>query len=78
MKTAFGTGFESAFRHSKKSIFVNSVLPAKSRQEMIAEAAYHLAEKRGFMPGYEQQDWFEAELVIRAQFPPGTGGNHEM
>ena len=41
----------------------------KSRQEMIAEAAYHLAEKRGFLPGYEQQDWFEAERVIQNQFP---------
>lgn len=41
----------------------------KSRQEMIAETAYHLSEKRGFIPGYEQQDWFEAERIIQVQYP---------
>ncbi len=28
---------------------------------MIAIAAYHRAEKRGFAPGSELQDWAEAE-----------------
>jgi hypothetical protein len=28
---------------------------------MIEEAAYFLAEKRGFAPGYELQDWLQAE-----------------
>ena len=41
----------------------------KSRQEMIAEAAYHLSEKRGFILGHEQQDWLEAERIIQAQYP---------
>lgn len=59
----------SASRQPKKLVLVSSVPPAKSREEMIAEAAYHLAEKRGFMPGCEQQDWFEAERIIQAQFP---------
>lgn len=40
----------------------------KSREETIAEAAYHLAEKRGFAPGYALQDWFEAERIIQEQF----------
>ncbi|NNM83003.1 MAG: DUF2934 domain-containing protein [Burkholderiales bacterium] len=31
---------------------------------MIEEAAYFLAEKRGFSPGYELQDWLEAEKLI--------------
>lgn len=32
---------------------------------MIEEAAYFLAEKRGFSPGYELQDWLQAEAQIR-------------
>lgn len=47
------------------------------RREMIATAAYFLAEKRGFEPGYELEDWFAAELeVAHAQqlstLSPGT------
>ncbi len=38
----------------------------EERQRWIATAAYHRAEKRGFVPGYEAQDWFEAEAEIDA------------
>ncbi len=31
---------------------------------MIQMAAYHLAEKRGFAPGHELDDWLEAEAQI--------------
>ena len=31
---------------------------------MIEEAAYFLAEKRGFSPGYELQEWLQAEAQI--------------
>ena len=33
---------------------------------MIAEAAYYCAEKRGFEPGRELEDWLEAEARIDA------------
>jgi len=33
-------------------------------QQSIAEAAYYKAEKRGFIPGFEEQDWAEAETEI--------------
>ena len=33
-------------------------------QQAIAEAAYYKAEKRGFIPGFEEQDWAEAEISI--------------
>ena len=36
------------------------------RQRMIAEAAYYIAEKRGFSPGNHDQDWAEAERQIDA------------
>lgn len=34
---------------------------SRERQQIIARAAYFRAEKRGFAPGGELQDWFEAE-----------------
>jgi hypothetical protein len=33
---------------------------------MIAEAAYYLAEKREFAPGYEMEDWITAEKIVQA------------
>ena len=34
------------------------------REIMIAEAAYYIAERRGFEPGAEMDDWLEAESEI--------------
>jgi hypothetical protein len=34
------------------------------REIMIAEAAYYIAERRGFEPGAEVDDWLEAESAI--------------
>jgi hypothetical protein len=31
---------------------------------LIAEAAYFLAEKRGFAPGFQLEDWLAAETQI--------------
>jgi len=31
------------------------------QQQMIAEAAYYIAEQRGFVPGNEVADWLQAE-----------------
>lgn len=36
------------------------------RKPMVAEAAYYLAEKRGFAPGREFEDWLQAEDAIEA------------
>lgn len=38
----------------------------ESRREMIATAAYHIAEQRGFQPGHELNDWLAAEAAIDA------------
>jgi len=35
-------------------------------RKMIEEAAYYRAEKRGFAPGLEAQDWCKAEAEIQA------------
>ncbi len=37
---------------------------ASERQQLIAKAAYYRAEKRGFTPGHELQDWLEAESEV--------------
>ncbi|HYE33890.1 DUF2934 domain-containing protein [Methylocaldum sp.] len=34
---------------------------------MVAEAAYYLAEKRNFAPGFEEEDWLAAKAQILAQ-----------
>jgi hypothetical protein len=39
-------------------------ITSEERWKMIAIAAYHKAEKRGFVPGNELQDWAEAEKEI--------------
>jgi hypothetical protein len=36
------------------------------RQRRICELAYRLAEQRGFAPGGELDDWFEAEREVDA------------
>lgn len=41
-----------------------SVLGAEERDRLIAQAAYFRAEKRGFAPGCELQDWVEAEAEV--------------
>jgi hypothetical protein len=38
------------------------------RYNLIAVSAYYRAEKRGFAPGREMQDWFEAEAEIADRF----------
>ena len=36
----------------------------KERYHGVAEAAYFRAEHRGFLPGYELQDWLDAEAEL--------------
>lgn len=52
----------------------DSVVPAlltppsqETINQMISEAAYYLAEKRQFAPGFEEQDWREAKVQILTQ-----------
>jgi len=35
--------------------------------QIIASAARQRAEERGFMPGYEMQDWLHAQAEVMAQ-----------
>lgn len=44
----------------------------KRNQKMIAEAAYYLAQKRGFSCGCEMDDWLQAEKEIRHTYNQRT------
>lgn len=43
---------------------------AEAKRCMVAEAAYFTAERRGFAPGYELEDWLQAEQAIEASMEP--------
>jgi hypothetical protein len=42
-------------------------------QRWIAEAAYYRAERRGFEPGRETDDWLAAEAEVQKQVRGGNG-----
>jgi hypothetical protein len=44
---------------------------AMRHHNMIAKAAYYAAERRGFAPGFEVQDWLTAECGV-AKVRPRT------
>jgi len=46
----------------------NGAIPSEAElMEMISEAAYYRAEKRGFSPGLEADDWVQAEAEVMAR-----------
>ena len=47
----------------------------EEREYMISEAAYFLAENRGFEPGRALDDWLEAELKVKEVL---TGRQNEV
>lgn len=47
------------------------------RRALIAERAYLIAEKRGFQPGGENDDWLAAELEIDALLKARHGGSSQ-
>jgi hypothetical protein len=49
---------------AKKRPVPHSGISAQERQSLVAQAAYFRAEKRGFSPGGELQDWVEAEADL--------------
>ncbi|HEV3182571.1 MAG TPA: DUF2934 domain-containing protein [Steroidobacteraceae bacterium] len=46
-------------------------LTPDARRELIAEAAYLRAERRGFVPGHETDDWLAAEVEVDALLKVG-------
>lgn len=48
----------------RKANNLHSEMSADETRRLIAEAAYYRAKQRGFAPGYELEDWVEAESEI--------------
>lgn len=40
---------------------------ASERHRYVQEAAYFRAERRGFVPGFEHEDWLQAEAEVDAR-----------
>jgi hypothetical protein len=55
-----------AAKSTKATAAKTAVLTPAERMKMIAEAAYYLAEKRGFSGGNELTDWVAAEKQVDA------------
>jgi hypothetical protein len=52
----------------EQSPAANAAVPSEAElMEMISEAAYYRAEKRGFSPGLEADDWVQAEAEVMAR-----------
>ena len=47
----------------------------QSSHQLIAEAAYYRAERRGFNPGHELEDWLAAEAAVEALLQGGNGSS---
>jgi len=55
--------------HRRKPYAARAADPAQ-RLAMVAEAAYYKAERRGFDPGHELEDWLQAEAEIGRALAP--------
>ncbi len=58
-------------REEKASALRQPKVTAEERQQLIARAAYFRAERRGFLPGSEMEDWLAAEAEIERIHPKG-------
>ena len=52
-------------------------LTPEARRAMIAQSAYLRAERRGFAPGHETQDWLAAEEEVDALLKVEHGGSSQ-
>jgi hypothetical protein len=60
--------------HAKATPARRMQVTADARRTMIAEAAYLRAERRGFAPGHETEDWLTAEIEVDALLRSEHGG----
>ena len=60
------TGIESRKAEAKEITPIPNLTEVSSEEKrhLISEAAYFRAERRGFAPGYELEDWLLAETEI--------------
>lgn len=77
----FGSSFDSergvmeqmrGRRSRERKILPARVTDPARRHARIAEAAYYRAERRGFAPGHELDDWLQAEAEIARRPGPAV------
>jgi hypothetical protein len=73
------TSAKPAKRAPRKTLTITKAEPAftqfvgpERRAALISEAAYYRAEKRGFAPGHETEDWLAAEADVDANLLQGA------
>lgn len=64
VRRADGRGVAAGARTSPQAAAPAPYIEPGQRRAMIAEAAYYRAERRGFEPGRELEDWYLAEVEI--------------
>ncbi len=69
-ETSTGPSEPAVEKHASPAFSSLSHVDAEIRNRRIAEAAYYRAEARGFVDGYELEDWLEAEAEIDQSFLP--------
>ena len=63
-------------QHNAPDITWRGAFSLEQREKMIREAAYYRYAQRGYTPGHELDDWYEAEAALEhmtdefAEFPP--------
>ena len=62
----------SEHRQTASAAVENSIIDQAEVEKMIAEAAYYLAAKRNFEPGWEHEDWLSAKAAVMAELERGT------
>jgi hypothetical protein len=55
-----------------RSLIAAEFYDADKRREMIAQAAYFRAKRRGFAPGHELEDWLIAKSEVDAELTIGV------
>ena len=50
--------------HSRYSLIAQTMLERDIRHEIVAKAAYFRAQRRGFAPGHEMEDWLAAQAEV--------------
>jgi hypothetical protein len=72
-KTRVGNGSQDIVVNAKALLEAPEVgvvaQPDGQRRDAIAVAAYYLAQRRGFEPGHELEDWCAAEAQFDATTP---------
>jgi len=57
-------------RNSRRKPAAARAADRTRRRAMIAEAAYYRAQRRGFEPGHELEDWLQAQAEVERTLAP--------